>query len=198
MTKDDYPAFISAWRSAMSIYGKDLEQTTGATIFALLMHYSLDDIAEALDSHLCDPNSGQFPPKPADIVRNIQRVMNAEAGRVFDIILRRLNPYASVQFTDQRAAGAVCALGGWLQLCEINNNEIERTRARFIEAYHEGVKPRANLLKGKVELHNEQQLLPRKPELVERFPHPVLTIDTRKPKDEDLLTDESTKEIGHD
>ena len=35
MNKTDYPAFVSAWRSAMSIYGKDVDAATCATLFAL-------------------------------------------------------------------------------------------------------------------------------------------------------------------
>ena len=188
MTKDDYPEFVSAWRSAIAIYGKDIDESTCATLFALLMSYSLDDITGALDSHLCDPDAGRFQPKPADIVRNIQRDNNAVASYAFDQILKQLNPYATPEFDDPRAAGAVCAIGGWQALCRINNNEIERTKARFIEAYNDGVKPRATLLKGLVEIDNEERILPRKPELLERFPHPVRKITTRT---------NSTKEIGN-
>ena len=188
MTKDDYPEFVSAWRSAIAIYGKDVDESTCATLFALLAGYDLYEIIEALNNHLRDPDAGRFQPKPADIVRNIQRDNNAVAGYAFDQILKQLNPYATPEFDDPRAAGAVCAIGGWQALCRINNNEIERTKARFIEAYNDGVKPRANLLKGLVEIDNEERILPRKPELLERFPHPVRKITT---------STNSTKEIGH-
>ena len=188
MNKTDYPAFVSAWRSAMSIYGKDVDAATCATLFALLAGYDLHAVIGALNEQLRDPDAGRFQPKPADIVRNIQCETNAAAGQAFDRILKQLNPYSTPVFDDQRAAGAVCAVGGWQALCRINNNEVERTRAKFIEAYNEGVTPRASMLRGLVEADNQERILPRKPELLERFPHPVKKITTRT---------NTTREIGN-
>ena len=188
MEKNDYKIFAAAWRNALTIYGKDADTDVIATVFGTLQGYPLDEVLAAINEHLVDPNDGRFQPKPADIVRNIQRHANAVAGEAFDQILKQLNPYATPLFDDTRAAGAVCAIGGWQAICRINHNEIERTKARFIEAYNNGATPRANLLKGIVEIDNEERILPRKPELLERFPHPVVKIATNS---------NSTKEIGN-
>lgn len=185
MDKNDYKIFAAAWRNALTIYGKDADTDVIATVFGTLQGYPLDEVLAAINEHLVDPNDGRFQPKPADIVRNIQRHANADAGQAFDRVLRQLNPYVTPVFDDERVAGAVCAVGGWQALCRITNSEIPTTRARFIEAFNDNARPRQGLLKGLIQDDNEGRIRSLKPELLERFPHPTKEIVTK------------SKEISH-
>jgi hypothetical protein len=179
MTKTDYAKFATTWRSALAIYGKEMDSATVAAVFAILARYPLRDVLVAINDHMTDPDAGRFQPKPADVVRNIDLRRNAAASAVFDRVLRQLNPYATPAFDDERVAGAVCAVGGWQALCRISNSDIERTRARFVDAYNDNAKPVSTLLRGIVQSDNDDRILARKPELLERFPHPVVTIATK-------------------
>lgn len=62
------------WRDAYSAYGQQFDPAGIALVSAALRDYSLEQIREATIRHAQHPEFGRFPPRPADIIREIQAV----------------------------------------------------------------------------------------------------------------------------
>ncbi len=69
MTEQDTEVFAAAWSGAFEVYGKTISDAAISTCFEALIGYEIADITRALTAHLRDPATGQFPPKPADIIK---------------------------------------------------------------------------------------------------------------------------------
>lgn len=113
---------------------------------------SEQDAIKALQAHMFDPDSGQFAPKPADIIKQMQgtktdkrAALEAAAVVQWGRVIRNLGKvgtYRSVVFDDPRTMVAVQALGGWSRLGEMDHSDIEFRAADFRRAYcADSVKP---------------------------------------------------------
>jgi hypothetical protein len=111
---------------------------------------------------------GQFPPKPADIMRQISGDSGSRSQvawqRVTDAV-KRHGPYASVVFDDPTIHAAVEAVGGWTELGRINEQEWVFVGNRFMQFYKGNCQrrtPYPTHLKGIAELQNPG----KKPDIV--------------------------------
>lgn len=71
MKDSDMQAFFEMWSSAAEMYGKTVTENTLVMAYRLLSKFELGEIQKALEAHMLDSSSGQFMPKPADVVRKI-------------------------------------------------------------------------------------------------------------------------------
>ncbi len=76
MKDSDMTAFSDAWTQAWETYGKPISGGATALAFNCLANYELSEITRALAAHLRDPATGQFPPKPADIIKRQAGALN--------------------------------------------------------------------------------------------------------------------------
>lgn len=72
MLLTDKPAFAAIIAKTWRFYDKTPTGETLSDWFDVLESFPLEAIATAFKQHLTDPKSGQFIPKPADIVRHLQ------------------------------------------------------------------------------------------------------------------------------
>jgi hypothetical protein len=73
MKSTDKPAFALAIAGCMTeIYEKAVSPALLELWFNALDAYSLADVRAALHTHITDPDAGRFPPKPADVIRQLQ------------------------------------------------------------------------------------------------------------------------------
>jgi len=72
MKTENTQAFCEVWDQCAELYSKPVSEGAKMLAFKLLINYSLQDIQTALQAHMTDPVSGQFMPKPADVVRHVQ------------------------------------------------------------------------------------------------------------------------------
>lgn len=72
MQSDDFENFARVLDAAYSLHSKSLNADARALFFAALTEYSLPDVRKAFQAHLKDPQRGQFPPKPADLIAHLQ------------------------------------------------------------------------------------------------------------------------------
>lgn len=88
MKARDKQAFVQTLTAISELYGKALSSAGLQIWWAALEHYSLAQVQQALSNHAKDPDRGQFMPKPADVVRQI------DGGRPSpdEIIAMALNP----------------------------------------------------------------------------------------------------------
>ncbi|KAB2923237.1 MAG: hypothetical protein F9K25_18595 [Candidatus Contendobacter sp.] len=69
MNSTDKPGFATAILAIAEIYGKALSPAAIGIYWNALQGYPLAKIQSAIERHVTDPTSGQFFPKPADIIR---------------------------------------------------------------------------------------------------------------------------------
>ncbi|MGL4317115.1 MAG: hypothetical protein ACRCTL_10965 [Pseudomonas sp.] len=72
MTENDKAEFGALMATAYSVYGKPITKPFADLFFAALKVHELAVVREGLNRHLQDPEAGQYAPKPADIIRQIQ------------------------------------------------------------------------------------------------------------------------------
>jgi len=88
MKARDKQAFAQTLTAIADLYGKQISNAGMRIWWTALEHYSLAKVQQALSNHAQDPDRGQFMPKPADVVRQI------DGGRPSpdEIIAMALNP----------------------------------------------------------------------------------------------------------
>lgn len=138
MTRDDGPAFKQTLAAVYGFYGKDLSASALSIWFAALKSYDLATVADALSRHCVNPDSGQFLPKPADVVRLIDGG-SSDAALVawskVDRALRTVGPYATVVFDDPLIHYALGNMGGWVHLGQADEKEWPFIRNQFVTLY---------------------------------------------------------------
>lgn len=138
MNINDLEAFDNLWTEAHSIYGKQPAEPVVYMVFQALQAFSLEDVETALSRHITNPDTGQFPPKPADIVRlirgNSQSASN-EAWAKVDQGIRCVGIYRDVVFDDPKIHAAIERLGGWQKVCMTDEKEYPFLRNRFLSVY---------------------------------------------------------------
>lgn len=138
----DEQRVAAALMACMNLYGKQTSTDVLDLYVRALSRYSTDDILRALEVHLLDPDVGQFAPKPADIVRRIQG-SNTTAGarawaRVADAV-RSVGSWRTVVFDDPLIHACIDAMGGWIKLCAMKEDE-QPFRAKDFERLYIGYK----------------------------------------------------------
>lgn len=66
------PEFTALLATAVAVYGKTITTGMADLYFSALQQYDLAVVRDGLSRHLQDPAAGQYMPKPADIIRQIQ------------------------------------------------------------------------------------------------------------------------------
>lgn len=133
------------------------------TYFEALKSYSIDDVREALVRHLRDADQGQFIPKPADVIRNIDGNTNTQAEMAWtkvDKAIRMVGPYRSVAFDDPIIHTVITDMGGWILLCGTGEDEYPFKHNEFIKRYRgysgRGQVPAVSKLIGMAEHENSK------------------------------------------
>ncbi|MFO0467569.1 MAG: DUF6475 domain-containing protein [bacterium] len=138
MTDDDKRQFWTLLNGVHDFYRIEMTQFAGRVWWAACRSYSLEQVTTAFDRHLTDPKSGQYMPKPADIVRQLQGTHEDRAlvawGKVLHAI-QRVGGHTSVAFDDGIVHAAVEDLGGWVKVCGTTYDELPFLQRRFCDAY---------------------------------------------------------------
>lgn len=129
---------IAILAGVYSFYRADLSEFHARTWLRGLSAYDLDQIQEAFDRHVSDPEVGQYLPKPADIYRHLQGTHGDRAlvawGKVFEAI-QHVGAYQTVIFDDPVIHATIDDLGGWVQINQITNDELPFLQRRFTDTY---------------------------------------------------------------
>lgn len=138
MTRNDRAPFAELWVAAYAVYGKTVSDPMLDVVFSALSSYSLQDIRRGLSGHIKNPDSGQFPPKPADVIKHISgnsQSAAAEAWAKLDYAIRCVGNYRSVVFDDPKIHAAVERLGGWVKVSMTESKEYPFLQNAFQKLY---------------------------------------------------------------
>lgn len=148
--------------SVMDFYGKDISPFALDIWWEALKQYDYEAVTRALSLYCGKSESGQFAPKPADITKIIEGGSGDKAliawSRV-DKAVRQIGPYQTVVFDDPIIHQVISDMGGWIQLCDGDDNDWPFKAREFENRYRayalNGVKEYPQKLIGMAEHHNQ-------------------------------------------
>jgi hypothetical protein len=158
------PRFLEVLAGVHDFYGKELSAFAGEVWWQACNGFGVEQVTKALSAHLMDADRGQWMPKPADIVRQLQGTHADRSlmawGKVYEAI-RTVGGYASVDFGDAATHQAIVDMGGWATLCRSEIDELPFLQKRFCEAHRvysqRGAENAPPALAGEHELLNRLQ-----------------------------------------
>lgn len=138
MTNHDYKRFFQALTALADYYGKALSEGSMLLYRQGLQGYEIDAIERAIGIHVQNPDSGQWMPKIADIVRMIEGTTQDAAALAWAKVMRAVGSvgqYQSIVFDDAVIHLVVDDLGGWPKLCQTTEDELPFLAKRFETNY---------------------------------------------------------------
>lgn len=139
MNEQDREIFYRTWSAAWEQHGKSMTPGALKMAFECLREYTISDIQRAVLQQARDVESGQFPPKPADIIRQIDgrpedRALIAWA-HVHRGICGEYGNYRAIVFDDPIVHQVVHDMGGFSRLGYRNTSEIPFMQKDFVDRY---------------------------------------------------------------
>ncbi len=138
MRAEDKAEFSALIRDALAFYGQATSPFAMGVWWSACERFELEQVRKAMTAHAMDPEAGRFPPKPADIVRQLHGTNTDRAlvawGRVYAAI-SDVGSYRSVVFDEPEIHAAVADAGGWQAICAGKVDELPHLQRRFCEAY---------------------------------------------------------------
>jgi len=143
----DFDDFCMVLTSVGELYGKPVGEFAISLWWGALKDYDLLAVQEALSRHVRNPDSGQFMPKPADVVRMMQGSTQDSALSAWakvDKAVRHVGPYKSVVFDDPLIHVVLHDMGGWTALGQKTDDEWPFVAKEFENRYR-GFKARGEI-----------------------------------------------------
>lgn len=155
--------FAKALSSLAEYYSKELSDGVISLYWQGLQQFSIEEIETAIGRHLQNPDSGQWMPKIADIVRMLEGTTQSAAAIAWAKIRRAIGSvgqYQSIAFDDPVIHLAIDDLGGWPGICQSTEEELPFLQSRFEKNYRayktrgHDIPPHPRYLPGVAEIQN--------------------------------------------
>lgn len=145
MKNEDKRAFFDLMMAAGEVYGREVTQPMAAIYFSALANVSIEQVQEAMMAHMQNSDSGQFFPKPADLIKQMTGTTKQQDAAIEDRAaiawacierdIRRIGSYGTLKLDDKQALATVKAMGGWQSICQTETSKMEWKRKEFIRMY---------------------------------------------------------------
>ncbi len=138
MNTEDYEAFRDVLHGVHDFYERQLSAFALDVWWQALKSYDLQAVTRAFGVHTVNPDTGQFMPKPADIVRMMSGGTSDNAMRAWskvDQAVRSVGVYESVVFDDPLIHRALEDMGGWIGLGMKNEDDWPFVAKEFENRY---------------------------------------------------------------
>ena len=139
MEHGDRKRFAAALLAVSEIYGKPFGDAVSRIWWDALQRFDIDAVEAAFKRHIASPDTGQFQPKPADVIRMLEGTsidVAQVAWAKVDKAVRSVGPYASVTFDDPIIQRVLSDMGGWILLCGKRDDEWPFIANEFRTRYH--------------------------------------------------------------
>lgn len=174
MQPNEFNEFRALLAGVHDFYGRDLSDFGLSVWWQAMRPFDLAAVRDAMNRHVMNPDTGQYLPKPADVMRMFGgRTVDAaqQAWSKVDGAIRRVGTYRSVVFDDPLIHRVVADMGGWLSIGSRDEDawpfvakEFE-TRYRGYAMRNERP-PYAPVLLGTAEGHNARNGFPCDPPML--------------------------------
>jgi hypothetical protein len=162
MNTTDFEKFRDLLVNVHSFYGKNVSQFSLDLWWEAMRPFELADVQSAMNRHCVSPDTGQFLPKPADIVKALRGTTANNAAQAWakvDRAIRRVGSYQSVVFDDPIIHAVLHDMGGWILLGEKTEDEWPFVAREFENRYRgyvlqNSVPEYPKRMIGRAEMHN--------------------------------------------
>lgn len=138
MTENDAHKFSVLITDVLGFYKQDTSKFTMKVWWGACQRFDYEQVARALEAHAMSPDRGQFPPKPADIVRQLEGTQTDKSavawGKAHDAA-GTVGAYQDAVFDDPLIHVVIDDLGGWPKFCRTETAELGYLQHRFCESY---------------------------------------------------------------
>lgn len=138
MKPSDKTRFAQLITDVMAFYKQDVSTFALSVWWQACERYDFEQVSKALTGHAMDAERGQFAPKPADLVRQLEGTPTDRAmlawGKVLDAV-QRIGQYTDVVFDDPAIHAVIEDLGGWPKVCRVEMKDLSYLQHRFTEAH---------------------------------------------------------------
>lgn len=139
MQTNEIPQFIQMLHNLCEMYGKPRMSDEVAMLhFGALQDYSLEDVRKGFFAALRNPDSGQFMPRPADVIRELSGSSDTRAAMAWAKVreaICRVGHMPSIAFDDAIIHAVIADMGGWVKLALISNDELPFRERDFLRIY---------------------------------------------------------------
>lgn len=138
MQQPDYDQFAQVINAVAELHGKKLSEMAIALWWNNLKAYDLAAVREGLSRHMQNPDSGQYMPKPADVIRMIGGTSQDSAMVAWSKVdkgVRQVGTYSSVAFDDPIIHRVLHDMGGWVALGSKTEHEWPFVAKEFENRY---------------------------------------------------------------
>ena len=138
MLANDIPKFSAMMAGIGELYGKSISAQLTDIYWRSLKFYELQDVQQAFQAHINNPDCGQFFPKPADVVRFIEGSGETKALLAWakvDRAIIQIGSYQSIAFDDPLIHAVLEDMGGWVKLCSMKNEQMPFYANEFQKRY---------------------------------------------------------------
>lgn len=153
--------FAKSMAAIGEIYGREISEIMVGIYWNALKNYAMPDVQRAFQGHTRDTDSGQFFPKPADLIRHIEGNKDGKALLAWSKVYRAIGSYGrrnSVVFDDPVIHAVITEMGGWVELAGVTEDEVPFRAKEFEKRYRSalitGVSHCEQILIGMDDAHN--------------------------------------------
>lgn len=171
MREQDKPEFSVLVADVYKFYRAEVTTFALGVWWSAMRPFDLAAVREAFGRHVVNPDTGQFLPKPADVVKMLGGTTQDAALVAWakvDRAIRVVGTYESVAFDDALIHRVIEDMGGWVKLGQVTEDELP-FRAKEFETRYRGFRIRSEspeyprVLIGIHQAHNEQNNRPVAP-----------------------------------
>ncbi|MBN3822329.1 hypothetical protein G3O00_01685 [Burkholderia sp. Ac-20384] len=138
MTPNDHGAFVALIADVHAFYRRDFSDFSADVWWNAMKPFDLPAISDAFGRHSVNPDSGQFMPMPADIVKMLggsTQDAALVAWAKVDTAARSCGTYNSVVFDDALIHRVIVEMGGWVLVGSKDEKEWPFVRNEFVNRY---------------------------------------------------------------
>ena len=145
MTSNDKKRFAELMTGVAEMFGKPMGKPQLQMYFASLEDLTIEQVSQGLTKHVKCPDSGQFMPKPADIIKHVTGTKK-ESDADLEVIgqsqwvtaqraISECGSYRTPKFRDPITAACVIAGGGWTHICSLTKEQLVWAGKEFVNNY---------------------------------------------------------------
>jgi hypothetical protein len=131
-------AVIELVKDVMKFYKQEASPFALQVWVNAMQPFEWEQVNRAFSAHLVNTESGQFMPKPADIIKALQGTQTDRAGLAWAKAYEAaasVGAYADVVFDDPAIHCAIEDMGGWPKFCRTETKDLSYAMHRFCEQY---------------------------------------------------------------
>lgn len=138
MQTHDTETFTELLAGVFDLYQREISTFAARIWWEALKDYDIAVVSQAFSCHITNTDTGQYLPKPADIIRAIEGNSQDSAILAWAKVQRAVGSvgqYHSIVFDDPVIHLTLDDLGGWPYFCQTEIKELPFLQKRFENAY---------------------------------------------------------------